>query len=238
LCLLLAALLFSAPPAGAQQTEISSVGIVLSADSVVAIPLRSDEDVQTEVKKAGAELAAAEKMLELLKIERATLTTRMAQHETDIEEIERDLEIAEDAELEADVTAAEKANTAAEHVTELLEMQGEINEALIARAHAEITFHATTLKALEYESKLAAKRGERLASIKVQKPGDTVYLVDTEIHRLETRVLAIIKVREEKRTDLTDRQIDVLEAKMTLLEKRGEMLGIGEVEEEVEAEEY
>ncbi|MCK5573319.1 MAG: hypothetical protein KAJ12_11195, partial [Bacteroidetes bacterium] len=184
------------------------------------------------------EMAAAEKMLELLKIERATLTTRMAQHERDIEEIERDLEIAEDAELEADVAAAEKANTAAEQVTELLEMQEEVNEALIARANAEITFHATTLKALEYESKLAAKRGERLTSIKVKKPGDKIYLVDTEIHHLETRVLAIIKIREEKRTDLTDRQIDVLEAKMTLLEKRGEMLGIGEVEEEVEAEEY
>jgi len=223
------------PPRVNAQTpakEPSIRAIVTSADSIVLIPLRSEADIKADIKTAATRKEESEARRALVTTQRSTIGVHIREQEGAIESAERRLEQAEETEVEAEITAAEKDATAAETVLELLELQRDLAEAEFRQSMAEVKFYSATLEALELEEMLAAQQRTQTQAVEKAKEGDKISLITAETHTLEGKLLRALSLRAESRSELANSESDLLDAMRELHEKRAELLGLGEEQEE------
>ncbi|MGB6647822.1 MAG: hypothetical protein WBG01_04710 [Bacteroidota bacterium] len=234
--LVLAGLMSPRESAQTSPSEPSISDIVTSADSIVLVPLRSEDEIKSDIKTAATRKEESEARRALVTTQQSTIGIYIREQERAIEAAEQRLEQAEETEVEADITTAEKDVTAARTVLDLLELQQDLTKAEFRQSIAEVKFYSATLAILELEEMLAALRRKQLQTIEKAREGEETSLVTAEIHALEGKVLKATSLRVESRSELADSESDLVDAREELYEKRAELLGLGREEEKQEEE--
>ena len=196
-----------------------------SLDSaIVLIPLRSLDEIQSEINEAKSELQVAEARVPVVEGAEKQAQILIDPWRNQLKLAEAKVDATKKEDNESARVAAEAEKKSLERQKELAEKNYDLRKAETDFAKADAQWIAAQVTARELEFELAKNRFEREGLVKSGTAGVGLAAVDQVIRDLEKKALEAQKSEADKAGDRADKEKNVVSKRLAILETRNKAI--------------